>query len=141
MKFKTFLKEATNFCPRSTYDLSHNLKNRQHAIDEYGYGPMNPMEPSTEFWNKKAKMWKIKPVDVKTARCGNCAAFVKTSEMIDCILNGREEEDDATEHDAFETTIDKANLGYCNILHFKCAGDRTCDAWITGGSIGDGDLK
>jgi len=33
--------------------------------------------------------------------------------------------------------VDKANLGYCELFDFKCAGDRTCDAWITGGPITD----
>ena len=140
MKFKSFLNEATNVCPKSTYDLAHNIEYRQVAIDEYGYGPMNPMEPSTEFWSNKAKMWNIKPDQVKTARCGNCAAFVKTKEMLDCITKGRSEHDDPNEIDSFDATLSKANLGYCNILHFKCAGDRTCDAWICGGAIEDGDL-
>ena len=33
--------------------------------------------------------------------------------------------------------IETANLGYCELFDFKCAGDRTCDAWITGGPITD----
>ena len=32
---------------------------------------------------------------------------------------------------------DAANLGYCQLFHFKCAGDRTCDAWLMGGPITD----
>jgi hypothetical protein len=31
--------------------------------------------------------------------------------------------------------IAKANLGYCELFDFKCAGDRTCDAWIMNGPI------
>ena len=27
------------------------------------------------------------------------------------------------------------NLGYCQLFKFKCAGDRTCDAWVHGGPI------
>ena len=33
--------------------------------------------------------------------------------------------------------IEHANLGYCQLFKFKCAGDRTCDAWIHGGPIED----
>ena len=28
-------------------------------------------------------------------------------------------------------------LGYCRMLHFKCAGARTCSAWVAGGPIKD----
>ena len=31
--------------------------------------------------------------------------------------------------------IEASNLGYCEFFHFKCAGDRTCDAWIVGGPV------
>ena len=36
-------------------------------------------------------------------------------------------------------TIEKADLGYCNFLHFKCAGTRSCTAWVTGGVIDNKD--
>jgi hypothetical protein len=26
-------------------------------------------------------------------------------------------------------------LGYCELFEFKCAADRTCSAWLVGGSI------
>jgi pSer/pThr/pTyr-binding forkhead associated (FHA) protein len=28
-----------------------------------------------------------------------------------------------------------ANLGFCELFWFKCAGDRTCDAWLMGGPL------
>jgi len=28
-----------------------------------------------------------------------------------------------------------ANLGYCELLEFKCAASRTCSAWLVGGPI------
>ena len=31
--------------------------------------------------------------------------------------------------------VDAAGLGYCELFEFKCAADRTCDAWLTGGPI------
>lgn len=33
--------------------------------------------------------------------------------------------------------VSLVNLGYCEPFDFKCAGDRTCDAWITGGPLTD----
>ncbi len=139
-RYITFLTEATNSCPRATYDLAMNLENRQKAIDEYGYGPLNPLEPSSDFWNEKADMWNVSVKDAKTARCGNCAAFVITDDMRQCIVSGRKDEDDENENDHFDVTVEKADLGYCNILHFKCAGERTCDAWIAGGPIDNKDV-
>ena len=35
--------------------------------------------------------------------------------------------------------MDLANLGYCQLFKFKCAGARTCDAWVHGGPIVDGE--
>ena len=31
--------------------------------------------------------------------------------------------------------VDSADLGYCELFEFKCAADRTCSAWLVGGSI------
>lgn len=137
-RYLTFIKEAINHCPRATYDIHVNLENRQHAIDEYGYGPLNPSDPSTNFWNKKAKMWGISVKEAKSSRCGNCAAFVVTEDIKDCIIDGRKDKDN--EKDYFDVTVEKANLGYCNMFHFKCAGERTCDAWLTGGPVTDEDI-
>jgi hypothetical protein len=36
-------------------------------------------------------------------------------------------------------TINLSDLGYCNFLHFKCAGERSCKGWITGGPITEKD--
>ena len=41
------------------------------------------------------------------------------------------------ENDIAEDIVVKANLGYCELFDFKCAGTRTCDAWITNGPITD----
>jgi hypothetical protein len=123
-----------NSCPVATLDIHVNLKNRNHAIEDYGYGPLNPNEPSKDFWDKKAKMWMISVDEAKTARCGNCAAFIKTPEMLGCIAKGMEAGDEP-HMDSSDEVIKSANLGYCELFHFKCAGDRTCDAWLVGGPI------
>ena len=123
-----------NACPVATLDIHVNLKNRNHAIEDYGYGPLNPNEPSKDFWDKKAKMWMISVDEAQTARCGNCAAFIKTPEMLACISKGMEAGDEP-HMDSSMDVIKASNLGYCELFHFKCAGDRTCDAWLVGGPI------
>ena len=119
-------------CPPATQSIELNLKNRQKAIEEYGYGPLNPALPNEKFWNAKAEMWQLDdPEDAKTSLCGNCAAFDMSEDMLDCIARGIGEEPGSDPHD----TIDAGHLGYCKFLKFKCAAKRTCDAWVEGGPV------
>lgn len=120
-------------CPPATLDIELNLKNRQYAIEKIGYGPLNPNEPNEEFWQKKAERWSVAPDDAKKSLCGNCVMFIRTPKMLDCIAQGLEAGDSASS-DAWDA-IDKAELGYCEGLDFKCAASRTCDAWVVGGPI------
>ena len=135
-KLKHLLIEAKTGCPVATQDIHVNLKNRQHAIDEYFYGPANPDTPG-KYWKNAAKRWKIDEATAKTMKCGNCAAFDVSDKMWACMAKGIE--GDEKNIDAM-ATIEKADLGYCNFLHFKCAGTRSCTAWVTGGAIDDTDL-
>ena len=57
--------------------------------------------------------------------------------MIECIKAGIEAKDPRLEAGYDDDVIEAANLGYCELLHFKCAGNRTCDAWLVGGPITD----
>ena len=126
--------EAKNKCPPATQDITLNLNNRQKAIDEYGYGPLNPDMPNTKFWMKKVDEWNLDSAEeAKQSLCGNCAAFDIRQETLDCIAQGIDSDSPA---DA-EGVIDAGDLGYCKFLKFKCASRRTCDAWVTGGPLVD----
>lgn len=121
-------------CPPATQDIKLNLKNRQKAIDEYGYGPLNPDMPNTKFWMKKVDEWNLDSAEeAKQSLCGNCAAFDQRKHTLDCIAQGI---DSNSPNDA-EGVIDAGDLGYCKFLKFKCASRRTCDAWVTGGPLTD----
>jgi hypothetical protein len=109
-------------CPIATQDTEVNLKNRNHAFEEYGYGPANPEKPGN-FWDERAEEWNTTPEIAQSMRCGNCAAFIQTPEMMGCITGGIPE------------VVEAADLGYCELFEFKCAADRTCSAWLTGGPI------
>ncbi len=123
-----------NDCPPATQDISLNLKNRQKAINEYGYGPLNPDLPNTKFWMKKVDEWNLDSMEeAQSSLCGNCAAFDIRQETLDCIAQGI---DSDSPEDA-EGVIDAGDLGYCKFLKFKCASRRTCDAWVTGGPLED----
>jgi hypothetical protein len=118
-------------CPVATHDVEVNLKCRQKAIDKAMYGPMNPNEPNNDYWRKLAEGWRLSAGQAKKSTCGNCAAFIQTSKMLDCIDKGLGKDSDAWD------VIDAGDLGYCEVWDFKCAAKRTCSAWIVGGPITD----
>lgn len=128
--------EAVNKgCPVATHNIDVNLKNRQAAIDKYNYGPANPDKPG-DYWNKSAKIFNVTPATAKTMLCGNCAAFDVSDSMRDCIASGIKGSEKNVDANA---SINLSDLGYCNFLHFKCAGSRSCKAWVTGGPITEKD--
>jgi Zn-dependent peptidase ImmA (M78 family) len=129
---KKNINEAEDSCPPATQDITLNLKNRQKAIDEYGYGPLNPDLPNNEYWQELADKWNTSDIaSVKQNRCGNCGAFDVSKDMQACIAKGIGSEPGSSAMDS----VDAGQLGYCKFLKFKCASKRTCDAWIEGGPI------
>ena len=123
--------KESSACPIATKDIRVNIKNRQTCIDQANYGPLNPELPNNDYWQAKARMFKSDVPQAKSARCGNCAAFIQTPEMLNCIEKGLGDEPG---NEAYKV-MDKADLGFCEIFDFKCAGDRTCDAWVVGGPV------
>ena len=122
-------------CPVATHDITLNLKNRQKAIDDYHYGPANPLEPG-DYWKQAADRWHVSEKIIKTMKCGNCAAFDASDSMRECISAGIKGDDKNIDSAA---TINLSDLGYCNFLHFKCAGSRSCSAFVVGGPITEKD--
>jgi len=91
IKLVNLLKEAEEEmkCPVATQDITVNLEHRQKAIDEYGYGPLNPNNPNIKFWKKKMEEWNLDSMEeAKSSRCNNCAAFNITTKMLNCIEKG-----------------------------------------------------
>lgn len=128
------LEDKGKKCPPATQDISINLANRQKAINEYGYGPLNPDLPNNKFWMKKVDEWNLDSMEeAQSSLCGNCAAFDQREATLDCIAQGI----DSDSPDDAEGVIDAGELGYCKFLKFKCASRRTCDAWVTGGPLVD----
>lgn len=120
-------------CPIVCSDIQLNLKNRDWAFKNVGYGPANPESPE-DFWQIRAKEWATSPKNAQTMKCGNCSAFIQTPEMMKCIVDGIQGEESDNETYANEV-VDSAELGYCELFEFKCAADRTCSAWLVGGPI------
>lgn len=122
-------------CPPATQDISINLANRKLCVQKANYGPANPSLSNDKFWQEKANLFNTSIDQAKTMRCKNCSAFIQKEKMIFCIEKGIGSELDSDELKIAEEIVDIANLGYCELFDFKCAGERTCDAWITGGPI------
>ncbi len=121
---------AEETCPPATQDIALNLDNRKKAIDSAMYGPLNPAEPNEEYWTALGAEWGVDVETAKKQRCGNCAVFIQTPEMLSCIESGLT--DNA---DEFDSINEAGELGYCEAFDFKCAASRTCDAWVVGGPI------
>jgi hypothetical protein len=135
VKPKLFLEkkitEVVPSCPTAIVDIKENLKNRNWTIDNFNYGPLNPDYPDPGFWEKKADMWNTDVCNAQTALCGNCAAFDQSPKILECIKEGINETKTADPQDV----LDLADLGYCQLFKFKCASQRSCDAWLHGGPI------
>jgi hypothetical protein len=131
------LAAAAFSCPPATQDIALNLKNRTNAIDTAMYGPFNPAEPNRSYWQKLANEWSVTVAEAKKQRCGNCAVFVISPQMKDCIKTGLVGDDPSSEFDLIDAA---GELGYCEAFDFKCASARTCRAWVGGGPVTD-DIK
>lgn len=116
-------------------DLDLNTKNRDMTTQHDGYGPLNPLDESGSepFWAKKAKMWNTTVEAAKAARCGNCAAFNQSPAIMKKMAEGL--------GPAASKIQDLANLGFCELFEFKCAGNRTCDKWLANGPIKEDESK
>jgi hypothetical protein len=124
---------ADGDCPPATQDIIVNLENREYAIKNAGYGPLNPNEPNDEFWDDKGTRWGVSGDEARKSTCGNCVMFIRTPKMLDCITTGIEQGGSSSDN-AWDA-VDAAELGYCEALDFKCAASRTCNAWVVGGPI------
>jgi hypothetical protein len=135
LKPKLFLeKEISSVspaCPTAILDVEENSKNRNWTIDKFKYGPLNPDFPDPGFWEKKADLWNTDVEHAMSARCCNCAAFDQSPRILECIVEGINEDKAADP----ENVLELADLGYCQLFKFKCAAKRTCDAWLHGGPI------
>ena len=132
--FRQFIEEGYNVNSKhykALTDLDLNTKNRDMTTKHDGYGPLNPHDESGSkpFWEEKAKMWNTSVEAAKEARCGNCAAFNQAPAVMKKMAEGL--------GPAGDKVSELANLGFCELFEFKCAGDRTCNKWLVGGPIKD----
>ncbi len=109
--YKNIIKFQTLGCPPATQNINLNLENRQYAIDNAMYGPLDIKNPG-DYWDKIAEKWDVPVEEAKGEICGNCAAFNITKRVLDCIAEGISGED------AWDV-IEAGDLGYCEFFKFK----------------------
>ena len=114
-------------------DLDLNTKNRDMTAQNDGYGPLNPMDKkgSKAFWDEKAKLWNTTTEAAMEARCRNCAAFNQSPAVMKKMAEGL--------GPAGKKIQELADLGFCELFEFKCAGARTCNKWLVNGPITEQD--
>ena len=110
-------------------DIDINTRHRNETIKKNGYGPANPDQPG-DFWKKKADLWDVSEDIAASMKCNNCAAFDQSPKTLKKIA-------DAIGPDG-NKVVEHADIGYCELFEFKCAGLRACDAWVHGGPITEG---
>ena len=110
-------------------NLDINTANRNLTIEKYSYGPINPDDKkgSHQFWCNKADLWNTTIEAAQQARCSNCGAFDQKKSTLNKIEKAIGDEG--------KTIVKNANIGFCEFFWFKCAGARTCDAWVGGGPL------
>ena len=110
-------------------NLDLNTLNRNATVKKYSYGPLNPDDEkgSRKFWEDKADLWNTTVEAAKQSRCSNCGAFDQTKSTLRKIEKAIGKEG--------KTIVRNANIGFCEFFWFKCAGARSCDAWVGGGPI------
>ena len=110
-------------------NLDLNTLSRNVTVKEYRYGPLNPNDEkgSEKFWEDKAEIWDTTVEHAKSSRCSNCSAFNQKPSTINKIAKAI--------GDQGKKIVKQSNIGFCEFFWFKCAGARTCDAWVGGGPI------
>lgn len=97
------------------------VSNTENAISNYALGPLVPEQPSTEYWAKMAKMFRITPAEVKRQRCANCEYYDNTPEMFEAM--------EAIPLNKYDLYDGQAQRGYCHKLDFICHTSRLCSVW------------
>ena len=92
-------------CPIVTGDAKLNDANKQKAIKTADY-----MEAGEDAEYK----------------CENCAAFIQSDEMQECMENGI----------AADMEEEAEDMGYCAQLDFVCSEDMVCNRWLGGKAKG-----
>lgn len=116
-------------CPIALQNNTVNIKHHLGAIEGFGLGPANPLEPNNEFWQEKANMWGVGPGEARGRLCNNCEHYYDTDLIRNCIMNGpaKDLKASALPLQPAWTDVEEHPIGYCDKFDITCSPIRTCD--------------
>jgi hypothetical protein len=123
--------EELKSCPVGTMYSEVNLQNHIFALELGEYGPADPRQPNTEFWQNKMKIWDVNEGTAIMRVCTSCHFADKTAEMQDCIIEGpggEFKESDLPLNPVW-AEIDGLPYYYCTRWNMTINPLRTCNGW------------
>ena len=117
---------AGDSCPVASQEPHINAANKASAIQNFLYGPAMPFADNKDYFVAVAQAMNMQPEDVQGARCQNCAYNNNDPAVQECIAVGM---GGSESFDPMQT-IQKANMGYCQALHFLTEGVKGCSMWV-----------
>jgi hypothetical protein len=119
-------------CPVGTMYEQVNLQNHLYAIDLAEYGPADPRQPNTEFWQNKMKIWDVNEGTAIMRVCTSCFYANKSPEMQDCIIEGPggEFKESDLPNNPVWSEIDGLPTYYCTRWNMTVNPLRTCNGWV-----------
>jgi len=126
-------------CPLPLQDAELNLANHLTTISRHGLGPADPRRPENVFWMAKAELWGVPQAQARTQLCSNCAHYISTTPMMECITNSPGGKILASNLPITPKWADipGSPSGFCDLYDITCTATRTCDSWLAGGPIDD----
>lgn len=123
--------EELKTCPVGTIYPEVNLQNHLFALELGEYGPPDPREPSTEFWQNKMRIWDVNEGTAIMRVCASCHFADKSPQMQDCVIEGPSgefKESDLPTNPVW-AEIDGIPTYYCHRWNMTINPLRSCNSW------------
>lgn len=126
------MSEDLKQCPVGTMYLDVNTQNHLYAIELADYGPPDPREPNTEFWQNKMRIWDVNEGTAIMRVCASCHHADKSPEMQDCVIEGPGGElmESELPLNPVWTDIDGMPYYYCKRWNMTVNPLRSCNGWM-----------
>jgi hypothetical protein len=126
-------KAQEDLCPLPTLYPGINIANHLQCIELANLGPANPKEANDDFWQAKAKKWKVSEGEARSRLCMNCEHYKNTPENMKCIQKNAGGKVKASDLPLVPkwTDIDGLPSAVCSRFNITCTSIRTCDDWET----------
>lgn len=104
-----------------------NISNHRLAIQFEALGPLDPREPSNEYWQAKQELWGVSEGEARTRLCMNCAHYDNSEEVM--LALEAQEPLDLTLVNPDLVNVPGDLSACCTRWLITCTAMRTCDAW------------